>query len=229
MHGIRGAPLARSPGCHSRRGAERGPERNLAAGARRKDLLSGRVPHTTEASCRVRVASTIGEVPCARDVGPRAFDGARTIGSTAIPRALPRSGGAARSARCTRRVRSPQASCGLRHLRRAAPASIGPTATARVTVGTATRLRAPATWPSCQTRAASRPRVARVAHPVRELRTSSAASFSAGACPWEADPTPRCSSVVPSACRWCRRRPGLGRVATSSSAATTGRAHTPSR
>ena len=128
------------------------------------------------------------------------------------PRALPRGGGAARSARCRRRVRSPQASCGLRHLRRAAPASIGSTATARVTVGTATRLRAPATWPSCQTRAASRPGVVRVAHPVRERPTSSAASFSVGACHWEAGRNPRRRSVAPSACRCCRGRPGPGRV-----------------
>lgn len=157
-----------------------------------------------EAWCRVRFASTIGAVPRARDVGPWAVDRARTIGSTAIPRTLPRPGGAGRSARCRRRVRSPQAPYGLRHLRRAAPATIGSTVTARVTVGTATRLRARATWPSCQTRAASRPGVARVAHPVRERRTSSAASFSAGACHWEADRKLRCSSVVPSACRCCR-------------------------
>jgi hypothetical protein len=120
-------------------------------------------------------------------------------------RTLPRSSGAARSARCRRRVRSPQASCGLRHLRRAAPASIGSTATARVTVGTATRLRANATWLSGQTRAASRPGVARVAHPVRERRTSSAASFSAGACPWEADRNPRRSSA-PERCAHLLRR-----------------------
>ena len=125
---------------------------------------------------------------------PAAFDRRRTIGSTTIPRPLPRSCGAARSARCRHRVRFRQASSGLRHRRRAAPASIGSIATARVTVGIATRLRAPATWPSGQTRAASRPGVARVAHRVRERRTSSVASFSAGACHSEAyrKPGSRC-------------------------------------
>ena len=133
------------------------------------------------------VASIIGVVCQTRDVGRRAFDGAWTIGSTAIPRTLPRSGGVVRSARCRHQVRSRPAPCGFRHLRRAAPASTGFIATARVTAGTATRLRTRATLPSGPTRAASRHGAARVAHRVRRPRTSSAASFSAGACQWEAD------------------------------------------
>ena len=148
------------------------------------------------------MARCVGQRHVDRPVSRRAFDGARTIGNTATSRNLPRSGGAARRARCRHRVRSRQASCGLRQLRRAAPASIGSTATVRVTVGTATRQRTRATLPSCPTRAASRRGAARFAHPVRGRRTSWAASFSAGACHWEADRKPRRSPVAPGACRY---------------------------
>ena len=143
------------------------------------------------------MARCVGQRHVDRPVSRRAFDGARTIGNTATSRNLPRSGGAARRARCRHRVRSRQASCGLRQLRRAAPASIGSTATVRVTVGTATRQRTRATLPSCPTRAASRRGAARFAHPVRGRRTSWAASFSAGACHWR-------QTGSPAVARWRR-------------------------
>jgi len=92
-------------------------------------------------------------------------------------------GPTSRSVPSRHQARSRQASSDRPRRRRAAPASIGSTATAPATGGTATRPRTPATSLSCPTMAASRGGAARVARPAKRRRTTSAVSWSAGTCP----------------------------------------------